>query len=165
MPLSAGQIMIYAEQQALAAIFRQQQSPAAGNTYLACLTAAPPSSGDVTMAAETEYAATGYARQVFGPGAPTVASPSVISNSGALAFGPMTAGVGATVNWGMVVDAATGTSANNIASYLLASARTPQVGDSLQAAIGAFTCQVLWGHSDDRSGMAQVPRRRRSASV
>jgi hypothetical protein len=143
MTLSAGQIMEYGEKQALAAIFRQAQSPAAGNTWLALLTAAPASGADLTMAAETEYAPTGgYARQVYGPGAPSSASPSVISNGGSITWGPFTGTVTGTVSWAMCCDAATGTAANLIAAYLLASSRTPAAGDSLQSAVSGFTAQL-----------------------
>jgi hypothetical protein len=143
MSLSAGQLMEYAEKQALAAVFRQAQSPATGSVYQALLTAAPGSGADLTMAAETEYAPTsGYARQVYGPGAPSSASPSVISNSGAITWGPFTGTVTGTVTWTMCCDASSGTTANNIAAYLLTSSRTPAAGDSLSAAISAFTCQL-----------------------
>lgn len=142
MTLSAGQIMEYGEKQALAAIFRQAQSPATGSVYLALLTAAPAAGTDLTMAAETEYGATGYARQVYGPGTPTSASPSVISNSGSITWGPFTAGTGSAVTWAMCCDASSGTTANNIAAYLLTSSRTPANGDSLQAAASSFTCSV-----------------------
>lgn len=143
MTLSAGAIMQYAEKQALAAIFRQAQSPATGNTWLALLTAAPASAADLTMAAETEYAPTGgYARQVYGPGAPSSASPSVISNGGAITWGPFTGTVTGTVPWAACCDAATGTSANLIAAYLLTSSRTPAAGDSLQSAAAGFTAQI-----------------------
>jgi hypothetical protein len=146
MPLSAGQIMEYGEKQALATIFRQATSPVvAGNLWLALLTAAPAAGTDLTMAAETEYqvpAANGYNRQLYVPGAPSSASPSVISNSGVITWGPFTSGISGTVSWAMCCDAVAVTTADNIAAYLLASTRTPQNGDSLQAAIAAFTCQV-----------------------
>lgn len=135
--------MEYGEKQALATIFRQATSPVvAGNVWLALLTAAPPAGTDLTMAAETEYGPfTGYARQVYGPGAPSSASPSVLSNGSVITWGPFTSPTG-TVTWAMCCDAVSGTTANNIAAYLLASSRTPQNGDSLQAAIASFTCQV-----------------------
>lgn len=143
MPLAAGAIMQYAEKQALAAIFRQAQSPATGNVYHALLTAAPASAADLTMAAETEYAPTGgYARQVYGPGAPSSASPAVIGNAGTITWGPFTGTVTGTVSWAMCCDAATGTAADLIAAYLLASSRTPAAGDSLQSAVSGFTAQL-----------------------
>jgi hypothetical protein len=144
MALVAGQIMEYGEKQALATIFRQATSPVvAGNLWLALLTAAPAAGTDLTMAAETEYGATSYARQLYVPGAPSSASPSVISNSGVITWGPFGSGTGAAITWAMCCDLVSGSTADNIAAYLLTSPRTPLLGDSLQAAIAAFTCQVL----------------------
>jgi hypothetical protein len=147
--ISAGQLMTFAEQEALAQVFRKTQGPATSSTYLALLTNAASGSVDntwTTMASgPTEYGATGYARQVFGPTTPTVASPSVISNTGALTWGPFTASVSGTVIWGMLTDATgagSGSTAKLIAAFLLTSSRTPATGDSLQAAASAFTCQV-----------------------
>jgi hypothetical protein len=146
--ISAGQLMTFAEQEALNQVFRKLQGPALSNAYLALLTNAATGSVDntwTTMASVSEYGATGYARLVFAPGSPTAASPSVISNSGTLTFGPMTAGTGATVIWGMLTDntgTGTGTTAKLMCAFLLANSRLPLVGDSLTAAIAAFTCQV-----------------------
>jgi hypothetical protein len=128
----------YGNVQALAAVFRQAQSPAAGSVWIALLTATPTDTS-LTMVALTEYAATGYARQVFGPGAPTAAEPSVISNSGVITFGPFTAGTGAVVTHAAICDAVSGTAANIIATVALTSSRTPATGDSLAAAASAFT--------------------------
>lgn len=128
----------YGNVQALEAVFRKTQSPAVGSIWLALLTAAPTDT-NLTMAAVTEYAATGYARQVFGPTNATAAEPSVISNAGVITFGPFTAGTGATVSHAAICDAVSGTSANIVATVALTSSRTPATGDSLQAAIGAFT--------------------------
>jgi hypothetical protein len=140
--MSAGALMTYAEQQALAAVFLKTQSPAAASAYLALLTAAPTQT-DTTMAAETEFSTSdGYARQVFGPTTPTAASPSVIGNTGTLTFGPITTAAPGTCTWAMLCTASTGTTANNICAFLLANARTPLVGDSLTAAASSFTCQV-----------------------
>lgn len=128
----------YADQQALEAVMRRTQSPATGSVWLALLTAVPTDT-NLTMAAVTEYAATGYARQVFGPGAATAAVPSVMSNGGVITFGPFTAGTGALVGWFAICDAVSGTTANIIATGALTASRTPANGDSLQAAIAAFT--------------------------
>jgi hypothetical protein len=136
MPTS--KISQYGNVQALEAIFRKTQSPAAGSVWLALLTATPTDT-NLTMAALTEYAATGYARQVFGPGSATAAEPSVISNAGIITFGPFTAGTGGVVTHAAIVDAVSGTTANIIATVALTASRTPAVGDSLQAAVGAFT--------------------------
>lgn len=128
----------YANQQALAAVFRQAQSPAAGSVFIALLTATPTDT-NLTMAAVTEYGATGYARQVFGPTTATAAEPSVISNTGVITFGPFTAGTGAAVTHAAVCDAVSGTTANIIGTVALTTSRTPATGDSLQAAASAFT--------------------------
>jgi hypothetical protein len=128
----------YGNVQALEAVMRKTQSPATGNVYLALLTATPTDT-NLTMAAVTEYAATGYARQIIAFGSATAAEPSVISNSGTITFGPFTAGTGSTVTHAAVCDAASGTSANIIATVALTASRTPATGDSLQAAAAAFT--------------------------
>lgn len=128
----------YGNVQALEAVFRKTQSPAAGSVWQPLLTAAPTDT-NLTMASLTEYAATGYARQVFGPGSATAAEPSVISNAGIITYGPMTAGTGSAVSHTAVCDAVSGTTANIIGTVALTSSRTPAVGDSLQAAAGAFT--------------------------
>jgi hypothetical protein len=146
--ISAGQLMTFAEQEALAQVFRKTNGPTTSSTYLALLTNAASGAVDntwTTMTSVAEYGATGYARLVFGPTTPTVASPSVISNTGVLTFGPMTAGTGATVIWGMLTDATgsgTGTTAKLICAFLLLNTRLPLVGDSLSAAASAFTCTV-----------------------
>lgn len=128
----------YGNVQALEAVFRKTQSPATGSVWLALLTAAPTDT-NLTMAAVTEYGATGYARQVFGPSSATAAEPSVISNAGVITFGPFTAGTGAAVTHAAICDAVSGTTANIIGTVALTSSRTPATGDSLQAAIAAFT--------------------------
>lgn len=136
MPTS--KISQYGNVQALEAIFRKTQSPATGSVWLALLTATPTDT-NLTMAAVTEYAATGYARQVFGPTSATAAEPSVISNTATITFGPFTAGTGATVTHAAICDAVSGTAANIIATVALTASRTPATGDSLQAAASAFT--------------------------
>ena len=151
--LSSGQLFQYAEQQALNAVFLKTQSPAAAATYMALSTSATTgvlNSTATTMADASinEYAtASGYARQAYGPVTATAASPSVIYNTAQITWGPFTAAPG-TCNWGICCTLASGTSANTIAAYLLASSRTPAIGDSLQAAAGTgsagvgFLCQV-----------------------
>jgi hypothetical protein len=131
----------YARVQALEAVMRKTQSPAAGSVYVALLTAAP-SDTTLTMAGVTEYGATGYARQVYGPGSASAAVPSVISNAGTITFGPFTAGTGAVVTHAAICDASSGTTANIIDTFALTASRTPAVGDSLQAAVGALTCTL-----------------------
>ena len=146
--ISSGQLMTFAEQEALAQVFRKTQGPATTSTFLALLTNATSGSVDntwTTMASAAEFTAvSGYSRQTYGPTVPTVASPSVISNTATITFGPLTTPTG-TVNWGMVTDntgAGSGTTAKLIAAFLLTTPRTPINGDSLQAAASAFTCQV-----------------------
>jgi hypothetical protein len=145
--------MQYAEQQALNAVFLKAQSPAAAATYMALSTSATSgvlNSTETTMAGTSinEYAtASGYARQSYGPVSATGASPSLIYNTAQLTWGPFTSAPG-TANWGICCTAVSGTAANCIAAFLLASSRTPAIGDSLQAAAGTgsagvgFLCQV-----------------------
>jgi hypothetical protein len=151
--LSAGQLMQYAQQQALNAVFLKTQSPVAAATYMALSTSA--ASGVLSSTALTfadasinEYlTSTGYARQSYGPVGATAASPSLIYNTAILTWGPFTSAPGTCV-WGICADAASGTAAHCIAAFLLSSTRTPAIGDSLQAAAGTgsagvgFLCQV-----------------------
>ena len=151
--LSAGQLFQYAEQQALNGVFLKAPTPTAAATYMALSTSATSGvlqSTEVTMAGTTinEYlTSTGYARQSYGPVTATAASPSVIYNTAQITWGPFTSAPG-TANWGIACTLASGTAANTIAAFLLASSRTPAIGDSLQAAAGTgsagvgFLCQV-----------------------
>jgi hypothetical protein len=150
--LSAGQLFQYAEQQALNAVFLKAQSPAIAATYMALSSTAVGAlqSTEVSMAGTTinEFAtSSGYARQAYGPTSATAASPSQIWNAAQLTWGPFTAAPG-TCYWGICCNAASGTAAATIAAFLLASSRTPAIGDSLQAAAGTgaagvgFLCQV-----------------------
>lgn len=148
--IAAGQLMTFAEQEALAQVFRKTQgpSPTSAPSWLALLTNALSGSVDntwTTMTSVSEYGATGYARVQFGPTTPTAASPSVISNTGILSFGPFTASVTGTINWGMLTDntgSGSGTTAKLICAFLVTTPRTPLTGDSVAAAANAFTCQV-----------------------
>jgi hypothetical protein len=148
--LSQGALFQSAERQALEAIFLRTQSPPPAPTYLALSTTAIGAlqSTELTMAGTTinEYPlASGYARQNYGPSASLAASPSKIWNSVAVTWGPFTSAPG-TANWAIACDG-TGSTANTIASFVMA-ARTPAVGDSLQAGAGTglagagFICQV-----------------------
>lgn len=151
--LSAGQLFQYGQQTALNAVFNKVQSPAAAATFMAMSTSATSGvldSATTTMAGATinEYnTSTGYARVSYGPVSATAASPSQIYNTGILTWGPFTSAPG-TCNWGICCTAVSGTSANTIAAFLLASPRTPAIGDSLQAAAGTgsagvgFLCSV-----------------------
>lgn len=151
--LSAGQMMQWAEQAALNAVFYKAQSPAVQATYMALSTAAVSgvlNSIEVLMSGGSinEYnTSTAYARQAYGPVAATAASPSVIYNTAQITWGPFTSAPG-TANWGIACDLVSGGTAKPIAAFLLASSRTPAIGDSLQAAAGTgsagvgFLCQV-----------------------
>ena len=151
--LSGGQLMQYAEQQALNAVFLKAQSPAVAATYMAVSTAAASGvlqSTETVMSGGTinEYAtASGYARQAYSPVSAIAASPSLIYNTSQITWGPFTSAPG-TANWGICCDAVSGGAAHPIAAYLLAAPRTPAIGDSLQAAAGTgsvgvgFLCQV-----------------------
>lgn len=130
----------YARAQALEAIHRRTQSPAAGTVYgLLATSATVPTDAGTTIAASgaTEYAATGYARQPITYGAATVAIPSVIANTGTPTWGPFTAGTGAIVRYVLIVDSVSG--AGNVIDVMQVTDRTPATGDSLQAAAGALT--------------------------
>jgi hypothetical protein len=151
--LSAGQLMQTAQQQALNGVFLKAQTPATAATYMALSTSATSgvlNSTEVLMSGTSinEYAtATGYARQSYGPVSATAASPSLIYNTSQLTWGPFTSAPG-TCNWGICTNTASGGAGLPIAAFLLASSRTPAVGDSLQAAAGTgsagvgFLCQV-----------------------
>jgi hypothetical protein len=142
-----------AQKWALDGVFLKAQTPAAAATYMALSTSATSgvlSSTETLMSGTSinEYAtASGYARQSYGPVAATAASPSVIYNTSQLTWGPFTSAPG-TANWGIATDLASGGTGKPIAAFLLASSRTPSIGDSLQAAAGTgsagvgFLCQV-----------------------
>lgn len=150
--ISQGQLMQYAQQEALNAVFLHAQSPVVGPTFMALSTTAVGAlnSSEVAMSGTTigEYpTASAYARQNYGPVGASAASPSLIWNTAQITWGPFTAPPG-TCFWGIACDAASGGTAHPIAAFLLASSRTPAIGDSLQAAAGTgvagvgFICQV-----------------------
>ena len=151
--LSAGQLMQTAQQQALNGVFLKAQTPAVAATYMALSssgTSGVLNSTEVLMSGATINelpTASAYARQSYGPVSATGASPSVIYNTSQLTWGPFTSAPG-TANWGIACDLASGGTAKPIAAFLLASPRTPAIGDSLQAAAGTgsagvgFLCQV-----------------------
>ena len=133
----------YARAQANEAIHRRTQSPAAGTVYgLLGTSATVPTDAGTTIAASgvTEYAATGYARQPITYGAATVATPSVIANTGTPTWGPFTAGTGAIIRYVLIVDSVSG--AGNVIDVIQVTDRTPATGDSLQAAAGALTSTI-----------------------
>ena len=105
----------------------------ARTVYVALLTAAP--SDSTTNATMTEYGATGYARQTVAWAAPS-GDPSATSNTGALTFGPFTAGTGATVTHAAVVSSSSGTGGDFIYYWTLDVSKTPGTGDSITVAVG-----------------------------
>ena len=111
-------------------------------TYLALLTAAP--SDTSTVAALTEYGATGYARVAVTWGTAALNGSSIpeIANSAAVSYGPFTAGTGAQITHCALVTSASGTSGEVRIWWGLDTARTPSTNDSLEFAISALkiTC-------------------------
>ncbi len=107
----------------------------ARTVYLALLTAAP--SDTTTTATMTEYGATGYVRVACAMTAPS-GDPSSTNNSGALTFGPFTAGTGGVITHCALVSSASGTGGDFIAHWALTTSRTPAVNDSVSFAIAAL---------------------------
>jgi len=147
--LSAGQFMESGEVSALyAAIGKGGTATAYTTTYMALSTVASTgvlnSTWVLMSSGVTECTDTAYARQPIttstGWSTPTAASPSVVSNAAALSWGPWVANASATIYWGVLASAAT--AGIPLVAYLLTTARLPLLGDSVQAAIGAFSAQV-----------------------
>lgn len=110
--------------------------------YLALLTAAP--TDTTTLATMTEYAATGYERQVIDWDAPILNGSSQYEcrNTSLVAFGPFTAGTGTTVTHCALVSAQTGTVGEIWAFWTLDTSRTPAVDEVLQFAVAALKLAV-----------------------
>jgi hypothetical protein len=121
---------------ALDIVTGRNAGPGARTTYLALLTAAPADSNAISALSETTM--TGYARQAPTWTAPTSATPPLTENSNVLTYGPVT-GTMATITDASLVSSSSGTSGDHLAMWHLTTARTPTSGDSLQAAINAFT--------------------------
>lgn len=143
--ISQGQLFMYAQRQALAAVFLKTQSPAPANTYLGLSMTAVGSldEHEVSMTGTTinEYpSGSGYARQLFNPTSPSNTSPSQLWNTGVVTWGPFSSGPG-TCFWALCCDAVTG-AANAIAAMLLGAARTPAAGDSITGAAGTGAAGV-----------------------
>lgn len=145
--LSAGQFMETAEKNAVTVATGQTVTPGYTTTGMALLSNATSGSVDPTwilMSSTSELSGSGYARSSIttssGWAAATSASPSVISNSGALSWGPVTGSNWSTANWGMLASAVT--AGIPLIAYLLTTPRTALVGDTVAGAIGAFTAQV-----------------------
>lgn len=129
----AGEFSRAGAQRALDAV-TGRAAPATYTAYIALCTAAPT---DSTLG--TEYAATGYARQIFTPTAPSAADPPETHNSNLLTFGPFTAGTGSAITHAMLMDLSSGGTAlaDMMAWWSLTTSRTPATNDSLQVAIAA----------------------------
>lgn len=123
-------------QYALDIVTGRNAGPGARTTYLALLTALP--GFTTTLATMAETTMTGYARQTFAFTAPSAADPPETHNSGVLAFGPLT-GVMVTISHFALSSAVSGTVGDYLAWGALTNARTPLSGDSIQAAIAAFS--------------------------
>lgn len=91
----------------------------------------------------TEYAQTGYARQLVPWTAPTAADPPVAANFATITWGPLTGANGSDVVGGCSLrDSLTGgAAANQYAWWTFSATRTPNPGDSLQIAAAALTMQ------------------------
>ncbi len=140
--MAVNTISQFAAAQALEAILRKTQSPAAGTVYgLLGTSATVPTDAGSTISASgvTEFTATGYARQPVAWGSATLARPSVIASTGTPTWGPFTAGTGAIVRYVLIVDTASGV--GNVIAIIQITDRTPATGDSLQAAASALTVQ------------------------
>lgn len=107
------------------------------NTYVALLTAAPAT--DPTVAALTEYAATGYARAQVTWTAPT-GDPSSSGNSATITIGPLTGANGTTaITHAALVTSSSGTTGVVRTTWTLNASRTPAAGDSVQVAVQGLT--------------------------
>jgi hypothetical protein len=117
---------------------RATQTPR--NLYLALLTA--PASVTTTPATMTEYAATGYTRQLCAMGTPS-GTPRVIANTAGLSYGPLTGANGTTaVTYWALVSTASGTTGECVAFGDMVTPRTPAASDTLTAAIGSITVSI-----------------------
>lgn len=107
--------------------------------YLALLTAVP--TATMTPATMTEISTAGYARQAVTFNAPTAASPSVQTNSGALTFGPFSADPPNVPYLGLV-SSSSGTSGQMTWGWTADTARDAASGDSIQVASAALSMSV-----------------------
>lgn len=145
--ISAGQIVQTQEKAALLAATGQLVS-AITNSYMALATNAASGSIDNTWilmsSGVVEPTDTSYGRKTIANAsnwnAPTSASPSVVSNSLSMTWGPWVANASAAITWAVLASLAT--AGIPWIAYLLTTPRTPLLGDSVQAAASAFTCSV-----------------------
>lgn len=135
----AGELSTKGAQIALDAAFGTTTATAR-SMYVALLTATPTDA--TTPATMTEYAATGYSRQLVEFTAATSADPPVAANTNLETFGPFTAGTGATVTCAALVSSASGTSGDLVAWWTLTASKTPTTGESLTIAAGALTMSL-----------------------
>lgn len=132
----AGQFSRFGKQRALDAV-TGRAAPSTYSGEVALLTSAPTDSSF-----GTEYGATGYSRQAVTFSAPTAADPPVASNTGALTFGPFTAGTGATITHAALLVVSAGTVDANTEMYAwwpFTTSKTPGTGDSATIAASALT--------------------------
>lgn len=150
--ITQGQLFQYAEQQAMNAVFRTQQSPPAGAIYFAlCSTLVGDLAAEcVTMADPSiiEYPTnTGYTRQSSPMTPASPSSPAVAWNSQPMQWGPFSAPPG-TAYWAIACTGMLGNAVNTIAAFLLSQPQTPLAGDTIvaQASTGntgsGFICWV-----------------------
>ncbi len=113
--------------------------PGARTMYLALYTTAPNDASTMAaIAPGVEVVMTGYARQIAAFTAPTSATPPETHNSGVITFGPLTGSM-LTVTSFAIVSTSSGASGDLVAFGNLTASRLPVAGDSLQAAIAAFS--------------------------
>ncbi len=110
----------------------------ARTVYIALLTAAPTDA--TTLATMAELSATGYARQAYGPTAPT-GDPSSTKNTAVLTFGPFTTDP-ANATHCACVSAVSGTVGDFIFWWALDVAKDAAVGESIQFAANALVANA-----------------------
>jgi hypothetical protein len=113
--------------------------PGARTMYLALYSTAPNDASTMaSIAPGVEVSMTGYARQICAFTAPTSATPPETHNTSVITFGPLTGSM-VTVTSFAIVSTSSGASGDLVAFGNLTASRLPVAGDSLQAAIAAFS--------------------------
>jgi hypothetical protein len=111
---------------------------AAGNPYLALLTADP--TGQSSISGITECSDSGYARVEVSFGAASAAYPSVASNSSLITFGPFSVNMSLPAQWLALVSVSSGTTGLLLDTWTLA---VPQQVSATQTIdIAAGTLQI-----------------------
>lgn len=123
-------------QYALDIVTGRNAGPGARTVYLAILTAAP--NDATTVATMAEVSTSGYARQAMPVTAPTAADPPETHNSTQLTVGPFVADPPNATHFALV-SSSSGVGGDFLAWGALTAARDGAIGDSLVAAIGAFS--------------------------